>query len=65
MGHPLVGDEKYGIDEFNQSKRPLGVKRLFLHAAELGFYLPSEKERTQVRAPLPADLAQVIVRLVV
>lgn len=63
MGHSLVGDEKYGDDEFNKSMRLLGVKRLFLHAAELGFYLPDAKEKTFVRAPLTADLDEVISRL--
>lgn len=64
-GHSLVGDEKYGNDEFNQSMRALGVKRLFLHAAELGFYLPDSKELTVVKAPLAADLAAVLQKLTV
>lgn len=63
MGHSLVGDEKYGDDDFNKEMRVLGVKRLFLHAAELGFYLPEAKEKTIVRAPLAADLASVIKKL--
>ena len=63
MGHGLIGDEKYGDDEFNKAMRALGVKRLFLHAAELGFYLPEAKELTIVKAPLAQDLADVISRL--
>jgi len=63
MGHSLVGDEKYGNDEFNKAMRSLGVKRLFLHAAELGFYLPDAKEKTIVKAPLASDLADVIAKL--
>lgn len=63
MGHSLVGDEKYGDDDFNKEMRSLGVKRLFLHAAELGFYLPEAKEKTIVKAPLAADLASVIKKL--
>ena len=62
-GHSLVGDEKYGDDDFNKSMRELGVKRLFLHAAELGFYLPDAKELTVVKAPLAADLAAVVQKL--
>jgi 23S rRNA pseudouridine955/2504/2580 synthase len=62
-GHSLVGDEKYGDDEINKSMRELGVKRLFLHAAELGFYLPDSKELTLVKAPLAADLATVLQKL--
>lgn len=62
-GHSLVGDEKYGDDEFNAQMRSKGLKRLFLHASELGFYLPDSKEKTIVRAPLAEDLAEVIKNL--
>ena len=62
-GHSLVGDEKYGNDEINESTRQLGLKRLFLHAAELGFYLPDQSELTIVRAPLATDLAGPLSRL--
>jgi len=63
MGHSLVGDEKYGSDDFNKEMKALGVKRLFLHAAELGFYLPDATEKTFVKAPLAEDLAAVINQL--
>jgi 23S rRNA pseudouridine955/2504/2580 synthase len=56
-GHCLVGDEKYGNDEVNAVMRQKGIRRLFLHAAELGFYLPNSEEMTIVRAPLSPDLA--------
>ncbi|HWV15982.1 MAG TPA: 23S rRNA pseudouridine(955/2504/2580) synthase RluC [Cellvibrio sp.] len=62
-GHSLVGDEKYGDDDFNLLMRGQGVKRLFLHAAELGFYLPEAKELTIVKAPLTPDLASVLQKL--
>ncbi len=62
-GHSLVGDEKYGDDAFNASVRGLGLKRLFLHAVELGFYLPDAKELTIVQAPLAADLASLLQKL--
>lgn len=63
VGHSLVGDEKYGNDEINEGMRQLGVKRLFLHAAELGFYLPDQQELTIVHAPLSPDLAEPLSRL--
>lgn len=63
MGHSLVGDEKYGDDDINRSMRELGFKRLFLHAAELGFSLPGETALTRVKAPLAADLAEPLSRL--
>lgn len=63
MGHSLVGDEKYGNDDFNKEMKSLGVRRLFLHAAELAFYLPDAAEKTCVKAPLADDLAAVISQL--
>ena len=63
MGHSLIGDEKYGDDNFNKEMRGAGVKRLFLHAAELGFYLPDSTEKTIVKAPLAKDLAAAIKKL--
>lgn len=62
-GHSLVGDEKYGDDRANARWRERGAKRLFLHAAELGFYLPEQSEMTRVSAPLPPDLEAVITYL--
>src|SRR5690606_12886176 len=63
-GHSLVGDEKYGDDEINGSMRQHGLKRLFLHAAELGFRLPDENSLTRISAPLPPDLAEPLSRLI-
>lgn len=62
-GHSLAGDEKYGSDPANERLRPLGLRRLFLHAAELGFHLPGAEEMTLVQAPLSDDLAVVLERL--
>lgn len=56
-GCALVGDEKYGDDEVNETMRVQGIKRLFLHASALSFYLPESNELTHVDAPLPPDLA--------
>lgn len=56
-GHSLVGDEKYGDDDVNEVMRGRGIKRLFLHASALSFYLPDSEELTHVDAPLPPDLS--------
>ncbi len=56
-GHSLVGDEKYGDDDVNEMMRGQGIKRLFLHASALSFYLPESEELTHVDAPLPPDLS--------
>lgn len=62
QGHPLVGDEKYGRDEINRQLRPLGARRLFLHASRLTLTLP-DGETLTVEAPLPEDLQQVLQNL--
>jgi 23S rRNA pseudouridine955/2504/2580 synthase len=62
VGHPVAGDQKYGDAQFNQRMRGLGLGRLFLHAAYLGFTLTDDKE-ISVSAPLSDDLRQVLLKL--
>lgn len=57
--HPLVGDEKYGEDEFNKRMKVRGFKRLFLHASSLSFTLESG-EAINVTAPLPIELESAL-----
>lgn len=61
-GHPIVGDEKYGIDEVNAEMKSKGFNRLFLHAAELRFPLPSGG-RQVVKAPLEMKLQKAVKKL--
>ena len=56
IGHPVLGDEKYGDFALNQALRKRGLKRMFLHAAEISFAHPATGERLTVRSPLPPDL---------
>ena len=63
VGHPLVGDDKYGDKELNKSMRSVGIKRLFLHACSLKIPLPDGKSLT-VEAPLPEDLSVGLNKLV-
>lgn len=58
-GHPIAGDDKYGMDEDNQSQRQFGLKRLFLHAASIQFELPDGR-LLKVEAPLPDELVKVL-----
>jgi len=58
-GHPLVGDDKYGNDEFNKQMKKQGCRRLFLHAASLQFMLP-DGQSLLVQAPLPEELQNFI-----
>lgn len=51
IGHPVVGDDKYGQTETGRVKDPL--KRLGLHASRLSFQHPVTKELLTFNAPLP------------
>ena len=63
MGHPLVGDERYGDEEANKRARKLGLKRLFLHAQSIAFADDSGNE-LHFTAPLADDLEQFLERLI-
>lgn len=62
-GHPLAGDERYGDREYNRKMRALGLERLFLHAASVGWEDPVSGEWRVFSAPLPEDLGDVLSRL--
>lgn len=51
LKHPVVGDVTYG-----SKRRPDGLDRQFLHAAEISFTQPATGKRVTVTDPLPADL---------
>jgi 23S rRNA pseudouridine955/2504/2580 synthase len=54
--HPIIGDEKYGNKAINKKMRGLSCKRLFLHASELTFTLPSLEQKFTLKAELPDEL---------
>jgi tRNA pseudouridine65 synthase len=58
--HPILGDTTWGDNQANRVVRGLGVHRLALHAARLGFTPPGEQERLVVECPLPEDLAAAL-----
>ncbi len=62
LGHPIVGDDKYGDDASNTSMRTHGARRLFLHAANLRFD-DANGEPVDIQAPLPEDLQHVLDQL--
>jgi 23S rRNA pseudouridine955/2504/2580 synthase len=55
MGHPLLGDDKYGDFPLNrQMRKAAGLKRLLLHASRLIISpLPELPSGLDVEAPLP------------
>jgi 23S rRNA pseudouridine1911/1915/1917 synthase len=59
IGHPVVGDARYG-----GKHAPLAdVPRFFLHAEHLAFDHPATGERLSFDAPLPSDLLAVLARV--
>jgi 23S rRNA pseudouridine955/2504/2580 synthase len=64
IGHPVAGDEKYGDREANKRlAEQAGLKRLFLHAASMGFELGPHHTPYLINAPLAEDLRAVLDRL--
>ncbi len=55
---PVVGDPLYGPRSANR----FGLKRQFLHAAELGFLHPRDGRPLHFSSPLPADLQKILDR---
>ncbi|MGB7288798.1 MAG: pseudouridine synthase, partial [Candidatus Macondimonas sp.] len=61
-GHVLAGDDRYGNHDFNRQMARMGLRRMFLHAAELVLPLADGKP-LRFKAPLPEDLARVLTAL--
>jgi 23S rRNA pseudouridine955/2504/2580 synthase len=67
-GFPIAGDDKYGDFELNRqlAKAKNGripLKRMFLHAHQLGFVHPGTGVRITVNAPLPDECAHFLTGL--
>jgi 23S rRNA pseudouridine1911/1915/1917 synthase len=69
-GHPIVGDRLYGRSRSRDRAVPGGpadalahFARQALHASRLEFSHPRSGERVRVRAPLPADLRDLLALL--
>ena len=63
LGHPVLGDDKYGDFELNRKLRKEGLKRMFLHAAKLSFAHPLTAQPVDLVSPLPADLEKFRARI--
>ena len=55
-GHPIVGDDKYGDFDLNRALQRNGLKRMFLHAWQLGLIHPVSLAPVQLKADLPPEL---------
>lgn len=56
LGHPVIGDGRYGIEDQN----PLG--RLALHAFKLCFYHPVTRDPMTFETPYPTDFKRLLVK---
>ncbi|MBU0682992.1 MAG: RluA family pseudouridine synthase [Candidatus Omnitrophota bacterium] len=52
LGHPVLGDTKYGSDK--------SMKRQALHSEKLGFFHPDTGKYMEFSASIPADIKEVI-----
>ena len=55
-GHPIVGDDKYGDFDLNRALQRNGLRRMFLHAWQLGLIHPVSQAVLQLKADLPPEL---------
>lgn len=54
IGHPLVGDPRYGDKQLNR-----GFPRLYLHAQSIHFQNPHSGQEIQITSPLPDSFDRV------
>jgi 23S rRNA pseudouridine955/2504/2580 synthase len=59
MGHPIIGDDRYGDKEANSLFSSKGLKRLMLHAEKLEMEHPETKQAVSIIAPVPDDFNDV------
>lgn len=64
IGHPVAGDLAYGDEEVNEwLEEACGLKRQFLHAAQLIFKNPETGKTLRVTSKLPEDLTAALALL--
>jgi len=63
IGHPVLGDTKYGDRKLNREFKKMGLKRMFLHAKSLSFKSPVTQKEMTVEAPLEANLISFLATL--
>jgi len=60
LGHPIVGDDRYGDYRLNTQLKLKGYQRLFLHAEQLQFSHPVSANLMHIKAPLPTELLNLL-----
>lgn len=62
IGHPVIGDDKYGSTKINSTFKKIGLNRQFLHAHKLGIHI-NEQTKKAFQAELSEDLQSLIDKL--
>ena len=60
LGHPIVGDTKYGDDDLQNLWRSQGVRRMYLHAWQLRFQHPLTDEPLSLSSEMPTAFEQMM-----
>lgn len=60
IGHPIIGDQRYGNATANKAAKAKGLKRQFLHASSLCFQHPENGERLTLNSALDVDLEKFL-----
>lgn len=63
LGHPVVGDDRYGDRKVNRWAEQRGFRRLFLHARALELAHPSRPTSIKVAAPLDRACERLLAEL--
>lgn len=63
IGHPVVGDPKYGTDRHGRVRGKFAIKGQALHSASLELTHPATGERMRFAAPLPQDMQELIEKI--
>ena len=63
LGHPVIGDAKYGERSLNHPMRERGLKRMFLHAHFLELKAEGDFPKLLLNAPMPDELRNFLQRL--
>jgi len=63
VGCPILGDDKYQDSESEQIAKKIGLKRLFLHAAQITIPHPIERKDMTFSADLDSRLKALLSRL--
>jgi 23S rRNA pseudouridine1911/1915/1917 synthase len=63
IGHPVVGDARYGSGQWPPGLPRLVTGRVWLHARQLAFHHPRTGQRLTFTSALPADLDAILAGL--